>query len=70
MTVGGGRGHIERVDAGAAVAVVAEVDVVAVADFGHDQVVAGAAEHGVVARAGVDQVVALIAEDAIVPASP
>ena len=59
------RRHVERVDAGAAAAFVAEVDVVAVADFGHDQIVSGAAEYGIVTRSGGDQVVALIAEDTI-----
>ena len=59
------RRHVERVDAGAAAALVTEVDVVAVTDFRHDQVVAGAAEYRIVARSGIDQVVALIAEDAV-----
>ena len=48
-----------------AAAFVAEVDVVAVADFRHDQVVAGAAEYRIVTGSGIDQVVALIAEDTI-----
>ena len=60
----GGR-EIERVAARPAVAVVTEVDVVAVADLGHDQVVAGAAEDGVVARPGRDQVVAAFAEQPV-----
>ena len=54
----------------AAVAAVTEVDVIAVADFGHDQVVARAAEDSVVSCAGRDQIVAGVAEWRSAPASP
>ncbi len=56
------RRHVER---RAEPPLVAEVDVVAVANLRHDQIVSGTAEDRIVTRSGRDQIVALIAEDAI-----